>query len=60
MKKIFYYLLLILYLPFFIVFFLLLKFARLILAIAYAGMFDFRKAGDILKNMFDRYGSRRY
>lgn len=60
MKNIFYYLLLILYSPFFIVFFVLLKLARLILAIAYAGMFDFGKARDILKNMFDRYGSRKY
>lgn len=60
MKKILYYLLLILYLPFFIVFFILLKLARLVLAVAYAGMFDFRKAGDIVKNIFDRYGSRRY
>ena len=60
MKKIFYYLLIILYLPFFTVFFILLKLARLVLAIAYAGMFDFRKAKDILKNMFDRYGCRQY
>ena len=60
MKKIGYYLLLIFYLPFFIVFFILLKLARLVLAIAYAGMLDFRKARDIIKNMFDRYGCRKY
>lgn len=60
MKKICYYLLLILYLPLFIVFFILLKLARLVIAIAYAGMFDFHKARDIIKNMFDRYGSRKY
>lgn len=31
------------------------KVARFVLAIAYAFMFDFRKAKDIIKYMFDRY-----
>ena len=49
----------ILYIPFYLAFFLLHKLARILLAIAYLGMFQKRMAIDILSNIFSVYGWRR-
>ena len=50
----------ILYIPFYLAFFLLHKLARILLAIAYLGMFQGRMATDILRNLFSAYGWRRF
>ena len=55
MKKVLYYGCMLLYIPFYIAAFILLALTRLFMAIAYAGLLDFRRAKDVLRFMFDRF-----
>ena len=43
------------YCPFFVLFFIILKIARLVLAICYFGLLDPQKGKDILKSIFRDY-----
>lgn len=45
-----------LYLPIYILFWILHKIARFILAIAYFGLLDIRSSIDIIKYLFKQYG----
>lgn len=59
MKKIIKFLLAtlkVVYFPFYVIFWLLHKIARVLLAIAYFGMFETRMAKDILKYLFNWHG----
>lgn len=46
----------VIYFPFYLAFWLLHKIARVLLAIAYYGMFETRMANDILKYLFNWHG----
>ena len=44
------------YMPVYFIFWILLKFTRILLAIAHLGLLDFRVFKDIIKNLFVSYG----
>lgn len=43
------------YMPVYFIFWILLKFVRIILAIIHLGLLDFRVSKDIIKNLFIKY-----